>query len=110
MALLSPKLEAPMPHFVISWMDKPDSLAVRMAAREAHLAYVAEQPVKVLLGGPYLDPLGNMAGSLLLIEAEDLAAAEAFHDGDPYKAAGLFENSTVRPWRMTVGAGVPAKA
>jgi len=90
--------------FIISWTDKPGSLPVRMAAREAHLAYVASKPGVVRLGGPFLSEGGDMAGSMLIVEADDLAAAQAFHDGDPYKAAGLFEASEVRPWRITVGA------
>ena len=92
-----------MPLFVISWLDKPGGLAVRMAAREAHLAYVAEKGC-VRLGGPFLDANGDMAGSMIIVEAEDLAAAKVFHDADPYKLAGLFETSEVRPWRVTVGA------
>lgn len=89
--------------FIISWLDKPGALDIRLATREAHLAYVAERPGVVRLGGPYLSEDGAMAGSMLIVEAEDLAAAQAFHDADPYKAAGLFETSTVRPWRVTVG-------
>ena len=88
--------------FVISWLDKPGGLPVRMAAREDHLAYVARTGA-VKLGGPFLGPDGGMAGSMLIVEAEDLAAAEAFHAADPYKLAGLFETSSVRPWRLTVG-------
>ncbi|MFN3858891.1 MAG: YciI family protein [Caulobacter sp.] len=89
--------------FIISWLDKPGALDIRLATREAHLAYVADHPGVVRLGGPYLSEDGAMAGSMLIVEAEDLAAAQAFHDADPYKAAGLFETSTVRPWRVTVG-------
>ena len=89
--------------FIISWLDKPGALDIRLATREAHLAYVADHPGVVRLGGPYLSEDGAMAGSMLIVEAEDLATAQAFHDADPYKAAGLFETSTVRPWRVTVG-------
>jgi uncharacterized protein YciI len=92
-----------MPLFVISWMDRPNSLEVRMAAREAHLAYVRETGV-VRLGGPFLDANGDMAGSMIIVEAESLEAAKAWHDADPYKTAGLFDASEVRPWRTTVGA------
>jgi uncharacterized protein YciI len=92
-----------MPFFVVSWMDKPDGLPVRMAAREAHLEYVRETGV-VRLGGPFLDANGDMAGSLIIIEAESLDFAHAWHALDPYKTAGLFETSTVRPWRTTVGS------
>ncbi|MBX3481280.1 MAG: YciI family protein [Caulobacter sp.] len=89
--------------FVISWRDREGGLPIRLATREAHLAYVAARPGVVRLGGPYLSEAGEMAGSMLVIEAEDLAAAQAFHDADPYKAAGLFETSSVTPWRVTVG-------
>ncbi len=88
--------------FVISWLDREGGLPIRLATREAHLAYVADHPGVVKLGGPYLNG-DDMAGSMIIIEAEDLAAAQAFHDNDPYKAAGLFETSTVRPWRITIG-------
>ena len=90
--------------FIISWMDKPGALPLRMATREAHLAYVAANPGVVRLGGPFLGPDGGMAGSMLIVEAESLEAAQAFHDADPYKTAGLFEASEVKPWRVTVGA------
>ena len=67
-----------MPLFIVSWMDKPGHLPVRMASRQAHLDYVKETGV-VRLGGPFLAL-------------------------DPYRTAGLFETSQVKPWRITVGA------
>ena len=88
--------------FVISWMDKPDHLPIRMANREAHLEYVRETGV-VRLGGPFLDANGEMAGSMIVIEAESLEVARAWHALDPYRTAGLFETSEVKPWRITVG-------
>lgn len=91
-----------MPLFVVSWMDKPGGLSTRMANREAHLAYVRETGV-VRLGGPFLDAGGDMAGSMIVMEAQSLEAAQAWHDADPYKLGSLFETSTVKPWRITVG-------
>ena len=88
--------------FVISWRDKPGALEVRMGAREAHLAYAHDQGDRVKLGGPYLDESGQMCGSLIIYEAETLEEAQAFHDKDPYKLAGLFETSTITPWRATL--------
>ena len=98
-----------MPLFVISWMDKPGALETRMAAREAHLAYIAQHGDKVRLGGPFLGEDGQMAGSMILLEADSLEAAQTFHAFDPYALAGLFETSQVRPWRLTTGSGVPGK-
>lgn len=92
-----------MPLFVVSWLDKPGGLPIRMATREAHLAYVRDTGV-VRLGGPFLDAGGDMAGSMIVVEADGLEAAQAWHDADPYKTAGLFETSTVKPWRITVGS------
>lgn len=89
--------------FVISWMDKPDGLALRLATRQAHLDYIAAHPGVLKLGGPFLDTAGEMAGSLLVVEAADLAAAHAFADADPYCAAGLYARRNVRPWRAVAG-------
>ena len=93
-----------MAYFVLSCIDKPNSLALRMATREAHFAYGRSTPGLVRLGGPFLDAKGDMAGSLIILEVADLAAAEAFAAGDPYGKAGLFERVDIRPWRATFGA------
>jgi uncharacterized protein len=94
-----------MPLFVISCIDKPDSLSLRMATRQAHLAYAntGEKPVKVKIGGPYLDEKGNMTGSLLVVDAPNQAAVEQFSRDDPYVKAGLFQSVEIRPYRVTVG-------
>ena len=90
--------------FVLICIDKPDSLALRMATREAHFAYARAHGQGIKFGGPFLDEAGDMAGSLILLEAEDLAAAQAWHEADPYKLAGLFERVEIRPFRVTFGA------
>ncbi|HEY3797214.1 MAG TPA: YciI family protein [Caulobacteraceae bacterium] len=93
-----------MPYFVLTCIDKPDSLPLRMATREAHLAFVAEQGGVVRLAGPFLSDAGEMAGSMFVIEAVDLAAARAFNAADPYQRAGLFGSVDIRAWRATIGA------
>jgi uncharacterized protein len=90
-------------NFVLTCIDKPDSLALRLANRDAHFAYLGHHPGFVRLAGPLLDPDGAMAGSLLIVEAADLAAATAFAEADPYAQAGLFERVEIRAWRATVG-------
>ena len=92
-----------MPMFAMVCIDRPDSLAVRMGAREAHLAYVRERASMMKLGGPFLDEAGDMAGSLMIVEADDLAAAQAFNANDPYTLAGLWRSVDIRPFRTTVG-------
>ena len=90
-----------MPLFVLSCIDKPDALQLRMATREAHLAWAKDKPIR--LGGPFLDAQGNMAGSLLILDVEDLAAAQAFSAADPYTKAGLWRSVDIRPFRATIG-------
>lgn len=92
--------------FAISCIDKPDSLELRMATRQSHLAYAdgGQTAVKVKMGGPYLDENGNMAGSLMIVEAPDRRTVEEFSRNDPYVMAGLFQSVEIRPYRITVGA------
>ena len=86
--------------FIITAIDKPNSLELRMATREAHFAY-ARATNAVRLGGPFLDPEGRMAGSMIILEAADLAAAKDWAANDPYAKAGLFATSELRPWKAT---------
>jgi len=89
--------------FVVTAIDKENSLGLRLATREAHFAYARETGV-IKLGGPFLNAKEEMAGSLIVFEAADLAAARAWHANDPYVKAGLFAHSEVRPWKMTFNA------
>jgi hypothetical protein len=90
--------------FVLSCIDRPDGLQQRLAVREAHLAWLAGHGEMVRLAGPYLGADGQPVGSMLVIEAPDLAAAQAFAAADPYALAGLFRSVEIRPWRITIGA------
>lgn len=89
-----------MPQFVLMCLDKPRSLPLRMATREAHLAYVANMGEAVRLLGPLLDEDGEMKGSLLIVEVEDIAEARLFSAGDPYVQAGLFERVEIHAVRV----------
>ena len=92
--------------FCIHCQDKPDSLELRKATRPSHLEYLADFETPV--GGPLLDADGDPCGSVIFLEADDLAAAEAFAAGDPYRQAGLFETVTVRAFHTVMwpeGAG-----
>jgi uncharacterized protein YciI len=86
--------------FVVTAVDKENSLALRMATREAHFEYARNTNV-IKIGGPFLDAKDDMAGSLIIFEAADLDAAKAWHANDPYVKAGLFAHSEVRPWKLT---------
>ena len=92
-----------MPLFVLFCVDKPNALDLRMATRDAHLAYVRGLIGQIKLGGPMTDDKGDMAGSLLILDVADQAAAEAFSAGDPYTKAGLWERVDIKPFKATLG-------
>jgi uncharacterized protein YciI len=89
--------------FALHCLDKPGGLALRMATRPDHLAYLDANVDRIRAAGPYLDHGGEAEGSLLIIEAADLQDARAFAAADPYAQAGLFSHTEVRPLRMTYG-------
>ena len=90
--------------FLLLCTDKPNARELRAATREAHLAYMADHAAQVKLGGPWLDAGdGVPLGSMLVIEAANLASAEAFAAADPYAVAGLFAEVKLTPWRLVLG-------
>jgi uncharacterized protein YciI len=92
-----------MATFVLLCTDKPNALELRMATREAHLTYVRANAGLVKLAGPMSDENGDMAGSMFILDVEDLAAAKAFSAADPYAQAGLFDLVVVKAFRATIG-------
>ncbi|MCE8005557.1 YciI family protein [Aestuariivita sp.] len=88
--------------FALMCKDKPDHLDVRKANREAHLAYIRRTGV-VEMAGPLLDAGGAMVGSLIVLDCDDLTAAQAWADADPYAKAGLFDVVTLSAWNKVIG-------
>lgn len=82
--------------FIVHNLDKPDSLNIRQNNRDAHLAFLkADGPVKVETAGPLLSDDGAMIGSMLIVEAEDKAAVQAWLKTDPYTKVGLTAESRI---------------
>ncbi len=90
--------------YVIHALDKPDHLQVRLDNRPAHLEYVTSGAVKLCVGGPLVEEDHETPkGTLIVIEAENLEAAETFAANDPYNKAGLFETVSVTALNKTIG-------
>ena len=81
--------------------DKPGALQIRLDTRDAHLAHIRDSGI-VFMAGPLIEG-GEMRGSLVILDAADLTAAEAWADADPYKAAGLFASTEVVEWKKVIG-------
>jgi uncharacterized protein len=92
--------------FVITALDRPGAWELRLQVRPAHLDYLNSQAAQITVGGPLLNETDQPIGSLLIIEADDRAAAEAFAAGDPYRRQRVFERVEIRPWRAALGSWI----
>jgi hypothetical protein len=98
--------------YAIVGEDVPNSLAQRLASRPAHVARLLELQAagRMVLAGPFpaidsLDPgPAGFSGSLIVAEFDSLTAAQAWAAADPYVAAGVYGNVTVRPFKQVLPA------
>ena len=81
--------------------DKPGAIEIRKANREAHVAYLKSTDA-VEMAGPFLDDNGEMCGSLIILDVENMAAAEDWAAKDPYKAADLFQSVELIAWNKVI--------
>ncbi|MDR0627898.1 MAG: YciI family protein [Bifidobacteriaceae bacterium] len=80
------------------YADRPEAVA---AAKPEHRAYLASQSAagRLLASGPFND----RREALLIIRADDFAAAQALVSADPISQAGLVDQTTIRPWSPNLG-------
>ena len=90
-----------MPLYAVICRDKPGALQTRLDTREAHLGFIRDTGI-VRMAGPLIEN-GQMCGSLLILEADDLAAAQDWAANDPYKSAGLFHSVEVIESKKVIG-------
>jgi uncharacterized protein len=93
--------------FVIIGWDGPDGQSKRPLHRPEHLERLKKlnEKGKLLCAGPFSD----QAGSLIIIETDYLAEAEAFAQDDPYVKEGVFERVEVHPFTQVLPAEDPSK-
>ncbi len=80
--------------------DKAGALQSRLDNRPAHVDYLKSTGV-VSQAGPLLDG-DDMIGSLVILDVDDMAAAQSWADNDPYAKAGLFESVELIPWKKVI--------
>jgi uncharacterized protein YciI len=85
--------------FVLHAFDKSAALTARLAHYEAHKAFLADTSahgISMVMSGPLVADDGKtMIGSLMILEAPDRAAVEAFNRADPFYAAGIWEKVNI---------------
>ncbi|SFM95179.1 hypothetical protein SAMN05216516_101495 [Izhakiella capsodis] len=93
--------------YIIFAEDNADSLEKRNTVRAAHLArlQLLQDEGRLIVAGPLPavdsnDP-GNagFSGSAIIAEFQSLEQAKAWADADPYIAAGVYREVTVRPFK-----------
>ncbi|HEX5637016.1 MAG: YciI family protein [Gammaproteobacteria bacterium] len=98
--------------YAIIATDKADSLPNRLKARPDHLKRLEtlQNSGKLILAGPHpaidaIDP-GNagFSGSLIVAEFDSLQAAQQWADADPYVAAGVYAQVSVKPFKKVFPA------
>lgn len=96
--------------YAIYALDNENSGSLRAGARAAHLARLnaLRDEGRLLLAGPFPaidaeDPgPAGFSGSLIVAEFDDLHTARAWADADPYLAAGVYREVSVRPFRKVL--------
>jgi len=86
--------------FVIHAVDRPGALETRLAHYDAHKAFLADTSphgVRIVMSGPLVADDGTTAiGSHFVVEAADRATVEAFNRADPFHAAGIWGEISIR--------------
>lgn len=93
--------------YVIFAEDHPNSLAARLHARPAHLARLqalaAQQRLIIAGPTPAIDSVdpgdAGFTGSTVIAEFPSLEEAKQWAEADPYVAAGVYRQVTVKPFR-----------
>ncbi len=84
-------------------VDKPGTGDLRMSLRPEHLEYLKSQNDKIVLAGATLqDEDDTMTGSLLVVNVDTRAEAEAFSANDPFTKGGLFESVVITRMRKGI--------
>lgn len=97
-------------YYAIVGEDVPDSLDKRLAARPDHLARLNQlkDEGRLLLAGPFPaidspDPgPAGFSGSLIVAAFDSLEAARTWAEADPYVAAGVYAQVSVKPFKKVL--------
>ncbi|MDF2178813.1 YciI family protein [Aliiglaciecola sp. CAU 1673] len=96
--------------YMIYSQDVDNSLPLRKQARPAHIERLQQlkEQGRLFAAGPLPaidaeDPgEAGFTGSLVIAEFASLEEAQAWANADPYVAAGVYANSTVKPFKKVL--------
>ncbi|SMF63970.1 hypothetical protein SAMN02745866_04114 [Alteromonadaceae bacterium Bs31] len=96
--------------YAIISQDVQNSLPLRLKARPDHIArlHALRDQGRLIVAGPTpaIDSEepgdAGFSGSLVVAEFTSLEEAKAWADADPYVAAGVYEQVTVKPFKKVL--------
>jgi hypothetical protein len=93
-----------MPFFAVTY-TYTDAADRRDVHRPAHRAFLRElfDAGKLAASGPFAAADGRPDGALLVVRADDEAAALALLGADPFLLQGLIDDRTARGWVPVTG-------
>ncbi len=97
-------------YYAIIAEDHPETLEQRLQARPEHLERLTQlqDEGRLLIAGPHPaidseDPgSAGFTGSLVVAEFSDLSSAQNWANADPYIAAGVYNQVTVKPFKLVL--------
>ena len=84
-----------MKTYIITCIDKKNSLKKRLANRELHLKYLKSFKDKIILAGPILNKTNKSKGSVLILKFQNRFELNNFLKNDPYSKVDLFETVNI---------------
>ena len=86
-----------MPLFISIGRDGSEGAQKRPGARPQHLDHLRrlDEAGRIRFAGPLKNDQGSPCGTVIVMEAKDLAEARAVAESDPYLALGVFETLEV---------------
>ncbi len=89
-------------HFALQCILADNVEEKRLALRPNHLQYMDANKEHIFCGGPTVDLEGKPEMMLIILNAPDLASAEAFIQAEPYNRSGVFGQVIIREWRQVL--------
>ena len=80
-----------MKTYLVTCIDKKNSLKKRLANRDLHLEYLKKLKNRLILAGPILNKDDKTKGSVLILKFQNRVELNNFLKNDPYAKVGLFE-------------------
>ena len=90
-------------HYTVYCLDHDGMVERRLSHYDAHKAYLATAPVKMVMSGPLLAAdEETMIGSFFLYEADDIGQVVRFNANDPFNESGIWKSVDIRPFLKRV--------